>query len=89
MERITIPAGVTSIGDSAFSGCTALTSITIPDSVMSIELLAFANCTSLKDIYFNGTKAQWNSISRGIWIWGHDSFNITVHCTDGTVIEKN
>ena len=39
----TIPDSVTSIGGSAFSGCTSLTSITIPDSVTSIGNNAFYN----------------------------------------------
>ena len=41
---------VTSIGDSAFSDCTSLTSVTIPDSVTSIGWYAFHYCTSLTDI---------------------------------------
>lgn len=36
LTSITIPDGVTSIGDDAFAGCSNLTSITIPDSVTSI-----------------------------------------------------
>ena len=48
---ITIPSGVTSIGDWAFSGCTGLTSITIPNSVTSIGSGVFWNCTRLTDIY--------------------------------------
>lgn len=35
---------VTSIGRSAFYGCSGLTSITIPESVNSIEYYAFWNC---------------------------------------------
>ena len=45
-----IPNGVTSIGDYAFSACSNLTSITIPDSVTSIGNGAFYYCRSLTSI---------------------------------------
>ena len=45
-----IPDSVTSIGESAFSGCRSLTDIVIPDSVSSIGDRAFAVCRSLTDI---------------------------------------
>ena len=45
-----IPSSVTSIGNSAFSGCTSLTSIAIPNSVTSIGYNAFEYCTSLTSI---------------------------------------
>ena len=46
----TVPDGVTSIGDSVFSGCTSLTEIVIPDSVTSIGGFAFSGCTSLSKV---------------------------------------
>ena len=42
--------GLTSIGNSAFLGCTGLTSITIPNSVNRIGNQAFENCTSLTSV---------------------------------------
>ncbi len=45
-----IPNSVTSIGDSAFSGCNHLTSISIPGSVTSIGIEAFYFCYSLTSI---------------------------------------
>ena len=46
----TIPNGVTSTVDYAFSGCTSLTSVTIPNSVTSIGNSAFVSCTSLTSV---------------------------------------
>ena len=45
-----------------FEGCSSLTSVTIPDSVTVIGWRAFLNCSKLKDVYYKGTKTQWNKI---------------------------
>ena len=48
--RVYISDNVKSIGNSAFSGCSSLTSVTIPDSVTSIGNNAFSSCYSLTSI---------------------------------------
>ncbi len=47
---VTIPSGVTTIGNSAFSGCSRLTSVEIPNSVTSIEDRAFYSCKRLTSV---------------------------------------
>ena len=49
-KTTTIPDSVTSIGRSAFRGCSSLTSINIPDSVISIGDSAFSGCSRLTSI---------------------------------------
>ena len=52
---ITIPNGVTEIGEGAFSYCGSLTSITIPDGVTSIGNYAFFGCESLASVTVPGS----------------------------------
>ena len=47
---VVVPEGVTSIGNSAFSGCSSLTSIILPEGVTSIGEYAFYRCSSLTNI---------------------------------------
>ena len=49
-KNTTIPADVTSIGESAFYDCSSLTSITIPEGVTRIGGYAFYDCSSLTSI---------------------------------------
>ena len=49
LKEVVITGG-TSIGNSAFYGCSGLTSITIPDSTTSIGSYAFYNCSGLTSI---------------------------------------
>lgn len=47
VTSITLPNSVTSIGYSAFYGCTNLTEVNIPEGVTEIDEWAFSECTSL------------------------------------------
>ena len=64
---------VTSIGGSAFEGCSSLTSINIPDGVTSIRSSAFEGCSSLTSI----------NIPDGVTSIGYDVFR---DCTNLTSI---
>ena len=48
--NVVIPGGVTSIGSSAFSKCSTVTSVTIPSGVTSIGSSAFHNCSKLSGV---------------------------------------
>lgn len=55
-EKITslsLPDGLTSIGELAFYDCTMLNSVTIPSSVTEVGQLAFCQCCSISIIKFN------------------------------------
>ena len=47
---LTIPEGITSIGEGVFGGCPSLTEMIIPEGVTSIGAGAFNNCQLLTDI---------------------------------------
>ena len=49
-SEVTIPEGVQSIGDCAFSGCKSLSSLTLPSSLQSIGDSAFSLCSSLSSL---------------------------------------
>ena len=53
---ITIPEGVTKIGDSAFRDCKLITSVTIPMSIQEIGAYSFKTCTGLTQINFEENK---------------------------------
>jgi len=54
--------------------------------VTSIGEQAFRDLENIKDVYYNGSKEDWNKI---IIEDGNDGLtNATIHCTDGVINEK-
>ena len=50
LTQVNIPNNVTSIGNHAFSDCSALTQVTLPDGVTNIGSQAFAWCSALTQV---------------------------------------
>lgn len=74
LKSIVIPDGVTEIGTAAFDYCKSLESITIPATVTVIHMDAFRGCTNA-DIYFLGTKKQWNAIKCNDSTMGKENYS--------------
>lgn len=58
---VMIPDSVTTLGESAFAGCTGLTGVTIPDGVTSLGSYSFSGCSSLTRVYFEGNAPETSS----------------------------
>lgn len=63
IESINIPDGVTRIEYATFRGCENLSTVSIPSSVTTIEETAFDFCDALSDVYFDGSKTEWEAIT--------------------------
>ena len=61
---ITIPEGVTTIGDGAFRNSNIKT-IILPSTLQSIGMYAFKGAGKLTNVYYRGTLSQWNAITIG------------------------
>ena len=85
---IIIPNNVPKIGQQAFYNCSKLTSIKIPSSVTEIGNSAFGSCSSLKTIYYDGTKEQWNAITK-VYNWNNRCpEDMKIICSNGTIPEE-
>ncbi len=76
LSNITLSKTLTYIGTTAFIQC-PFTSITFPASLTRIDGGAFHACNNLTDVYYEGTKEQWNNINLDN---GNDPIlNATIH----------
>ena len=62
LTSIILPDGIREICENAFDGCIRLESIVLPQSLKNIYGSAFYKCESLTDVYFYGTKEEWDSL---------------------------
>ncbi len=74
-----VPAGVTAIGEDAFSSCYNLTSVTVPSGVTTIKDGAFAFCVSLAKVVL---PASVKSIGAGAFGWCDDLTDVYYRGTE-------
>lgn len=60
IEEIVIPDKISAIYG-CFSGCTSLQTITLPKGI-GLSVQDFDGCDNLREIYFEGTQEEWNSL---------------------------
>ncbi len=77
ITELSIPNGVTSIGNYAFNECTNITSVTIPNSVTSIGDNAFGGCSGLTSI----------TLPHSVTSIGHEAFQFCSSLTSFDIPE--
>ncbi len=85
LKSITIPEGVTSIGSYAFNCCDSLTIISIPGSVTSIGNDFMLAIAEFADIYYNGSKVQWDKLYT---LSDYEQRTKTIHYFNPIYVEK-
>lgn len=61
ITSITIPEGITSIGQTAFNNCDELTEVILPNTVTTVGKMAFSNCAKLETVSFGSSFTTFTS----------------------------
>lgn len=89
-REIHIPKGVDYLEESAFRECSKLTRVYLEYGT-KFKFSTFWDCKNLKDIFYGGTKRQWeysHTIQPGA-VPGFKQIPVTVHCSDGIIIDTD
>lgn len=71
------------LGNNCFQSCTKLKSIVLGKALNKIGVYVFHGISNIT-IYYHGTKAEWNAITKGDG-WDTGLTNYTVKCLDGDI----
>ena len=74
-------ARLETLGDSAFEGCTALTSVSLPDGVASIGARAFYGAENLRSVYISSSLEE-----MGAYAFANNTYLTTVTFGDGAKV---
>ncbi|MDO4651102.1 MAG: fibronectin type III domain-containing protein [Eubacteriales bacterium] len=62
LTKVNLPSKMTSISYNSFAQCKSLKTISIPASVTNISSYAISGCSAITDVYYNGSKKEWEKI---------------------------
>lgn len=82
LRGVSLPA-VMSIDNNTFANCTGLVRVHL-GKLPKIPNNFFNGCSALRDVYYDGTTAEWNALSKGS-AWSLTGNTFTVHCSDGDI----
>ena len=78
LASVVIPDSVAKIKVGTFRNCNSLKTVTIPQSLKEIDFSVFEDCSSLTDVYYSGTKEEWERITVSS---GNTALtDATIHC---------
>ena len=81
-SSVLLPKNLEFIGGTSFEGNT-MTEITLPGTLTYIGDAAFNACHNLATVYFTGTVAQWEAVTKKNYKWFDPPVATKVICTDG------
>ncbi len=80
LTSVTVPASVTELPESVFYFSEDLKTVCLPAALTAIGENAFAECNALEEVWFAGTKAEWDALTVAE---GNDCLlNAVVHTAD-------
>ncbi len=87
LENIEIPQGTSLIEENAFKNCFNLKTVSIPVSVNRIFDWAFDGCTGITEVYYSGSRSQWNNMD--IATYNDYLLNAQIHCNPSAIPDEN
>lgn len=80
LTEVKIPEGVRIIASKVFNTCSGLITFYLPSTLEYVDMKAFEGATSITDVYYNGSKMDWNAITISVNDGGNDYlFNANIH----------
>ncbi len=80
----TLPESVIAVASGAFRNARHLESLTLPGSVTTLGRQALAGCTGLAQLYFGGTREQWEALIKDEG-WDENTGSFTLICSDDMI----